>query len=249
MKKLAGKTALVTGASGGLGLEIARALADTGAHVVLHGRRESELARAEQDLKGLGASTSTLVADLVDEQATQFACRAFVERHGGIDFLINNAGARDRRPLQELDRAAFRALLEVNLVAPYDLVRQLAPYMPDGGRVVNITSIAGPIARAGDAGYTAAKGGLDALTRALAADLGARAITVNAVAPGFFATEANAAMAADPAIKDWLSRRTSLGRWGLPNELAGAVVFLCSPEAAFMTGVTLPVDGGYLAHF
>lgn len=247
--KLAGKTALVTGAGKGLGLEIARGLAESGAHVVLHGRKPAELEEAKRTLEAAGAGVSILVADLADEASTAIACRRLVDDRGGIDFLVNNAGARDRRPLDQLDRAAFRALLEVNLVAPFDLVRQLAPHMPDGGRIVNITSIAGPIARAGDPGYIATKGGLDALTKALAAELGHRAITVNAVAPGFFATQANSGLVADPAIAERLAHRTSLGRWGVPKELVGAVVFLCSPEASFITGVTLPVDGGYLAHF
>lgn len=247
--KLAGKTALVTGAGRGLGLEIAHGLAGNGAHVVLHGRKPAELDEAMHALAADGASVSTLVADLADEASTAAACRKLVEQRGSVDILVNNAGVRDRRPLDQLDRAALRALLEVNLVAPFDLVRQLAPHMPDGGRIVNITSIAGPIARAGDPGYIATKGGLDALTKALAAELGHRAITVNAVAPGFFATEANSALVADPGIAERLSHRTSLGRWGVPKELVGAVVFLCSPEASFITGVTLPVDGGYLAHF
>ena len=141
-------------------------------------------------------------------------------------------------------------MLATNLVAPFDLARRAVPLMEARGygRIVNITSIAAEIAR-GDILYTASKGGLAALTRAFAAELGGTGITVNAVAPGYFATEANEEMSNDPGIAQHLERRTSLGRWGDPCEIGGAVAFLASPEASYITGHTLAVDGGYLTHF
>ncbi|MCF4167285.1 SDR family oxidoreductase [Zavarzinia compransoris] len=246
---LDGNIALVTGAARGLGREIALGLARAGALVLVHGRDAASLGPVVAAIEQAGGKAAPLTFDLGDETACDEALETARRDFGPIAILVNNAGARDRRPLQDLDRAAVRALLEIDLVAPFDLCRRLAAHMGAGGRIVNVTSIAGPIARAGDAAYTAAKGGLDALTRALSAELGPRGITVNAVAPGYFATEANAAMVADPGIADWLSRRTSLGRWGRPEEIAGAVVFLASPAAAYVSGQTLAVDGGYLSHF
>lgn len=249
MSDLQGKIALVTGAAGGLGFEIARRLARGGAEVILHGRQVAALDDAAAQLRETGATVSTWVAALDDALALAGACQQLRGRHPRIDCLINNAGMRDRRGIDDLDRDAFRTLLEVDLVAPYDLVRQLLPVLGEGGAIVNITSIAGPVARAGDPAYTAAKGGLEALTRQLAAELGPRGIRVNAVAPGFFATDFNAHLVADAGIAEFLQHRTALGRWGRPEEVAGIVAFLCSAEASYITGTTIPVDGGYLAHF
>ncbi len=243
---LEGKTALVTGATQGLGFEIAKALGQAGARVLLNGRDGPRAEAAAETLRSFG-NVQALAFDVADEAAVAAA----FERLGAeeLDILVNNVGLRDRRSLDEHSLEDVRTLLNVNLVAPFDLSRRAAALMGEGGRIINITSIAGPLSNKGDTPYTIAKGGLEALTRALAAELGERQITVNAIAPGFFATERNEEMVSDPSIDEWLQKRTSLGRWARPQEIGGAAVFLASDAASYVTGHVLFVDGGYAAHF
>lgn len=245
---LDGRIALVTGGAQGLGLEIARGLADAGATVLVAARSAE---RVQQAVATLGEAARPLVLDITDEAAVAAAFDHIERQHGRLDILVNNAGTRNRQAMDALAPEQLRAMMETNLVAPYNLCRHAARLMRGAGygRIVNVSSIAGQVARADDVLYPATKGGLDALTRALAADLGRDGVTVNAIAPGYFATEPNQPMVADAQVAQWLRQRTALGRWGDPAEIAGAVVFLASPAASYITGHVLAVDGGYLSHF
>lgn len=249
---LSGKHALVTGAGAGLGLASARLLARAGAAVWLNGRTQATLEDAAATIAAEGGRAFALAFDVTDEAAAKRAFQRIEAEAGRLDILVNNVGLRDRRALFDADAAAARRLFETNLTAPLELARRAARLMiarGEGGRIVNISSVAGAIANPGDPVYGVSKAGLDGLTRALAAELGPHRINVNGVAPGFFRTDANAQSAADPAIARWLEGRTALGRWGEPEELAPAVLFLASPASSYVTGHVLAVDGGLLAHY
>jgi len=248
MFDLTGQVALVTGAARGLGRAVAAALAGQGATVLLNGRDAAALAAAAGEI---GGGAAALPGDITDPAGRAALFKRIAAEHGRLDILVNNAGARARKALADFAPGDIERVAGTNLFAPFELSRLAAPLMiaQGRGRIVNVASIAGPIARGGDAAYTASKAGLIGLTRALAAELGPHGITVNAIAPGYFATEANTAMVADPEIAAWLKGRTSLGRWGKPQEIGGAAVFLASEAASFVTGHVLVVDGGHVSHF
>jgi gluconate 5-dehydrogenase len=238
---LSGRVALVTGSTRGLGLGIARGMAAAGAVVGINSRdaeRTREIAKAIP-------SAFAAPFDITDLAAAESAIDDIVARHGRLDCLVNNAAVRDRRPLPEITAEDFRRLIETNLVAQYSLSRVAARHMAarGQGRLVFISSMVGPQSFHGDPAYVASKGGLEALMRALAVELGEAGIAANAIAPGFFLTDGNAPFFAQPRIAE-LSRRIPLRRFGRPDELVGAAIFLASDAASYITGQVLTVDAG-----
>ncbi|RWN33386.1 SDR family oxidoreductase [Mesorhizobium sp.] len=243
---LAGRVALVTGGGRGLGFEIARAFADAGAHVVVTGRTAAVLDGAVAAIAKGGGSAEAAVFDVADVAAGRTAIADVRKARGRLDILVNNVGARDRRPLAAFDDDDILDLIRTDLLSAISLSRDAAEIMKAQGygRLISVTSIVGEMARPGDAVYPAAKQGLTGLMRSMAVEYGAHGVISNAVAPGMFATETNAALAEDPHMLSFARQRVPLQRWGRPEEIAGAALFLASDAASFVNGHVLTVDGG-----
>ncbi|HEY9275185.1 SDR family oxidoreductase [Achromobacter sp.] len=248
---LTGQVALVTGSARGLGFCIARALAGCGARVLINGRNAEAVAAAAGELSAAGLDAHPLPFDISDDAAMERAFLDIDRDHRRLDILVNNVGARNRKTLRDTSPAEIRELIDTDMVAGMLLAKFAAERMvrQGSGRLIAITSVVGELARAGDAVYPAAKQGLTGMVRALAAEFGGYGITSNAIAPGTFATETNAEMVADPAVGPRIAERNPMGRWGEPEEIAGAAVFLASPAASYVNGHVLVVDGGLSIQF
>ncbi|MGH8851878.1 MAG: SDR family oxidoreductase [Casimicrobiaceae bacterium] len=243
---LAGKVALVTGAHRGLGFAIARGLAGAGATVVLNGRRIETLEPAARTLAAQGLKAATAVFDVTDRDAIRAAVAAIESEHGRIDILFNNAGIQRRGALADFTQQDWNDIIATNLTAPFVVSQAVLPGMiaRKSGKIVHIASLLSELARPTVVPYTAAKGGVRQLTRGMAVELAPYNIQVNAIAPGYFATEMNRALIDNAEFNAWVCKRTPAGRWGQPDELSGLAVFLASSASSYMTGQMLVVDGG-----
>lgn len=248
---LKGQIAVITGASRGLGFEMARAVAESGARVYMTARGKDQLDASVAKLRGEGLDVHAHAFDLADDAACIAAIRHIGTTEGGLDILVNNAGINAWQPLAEATTAVWDTVMGTNIRGPYLLCREAARFMIDKGygRIVNVGSALAVTGRENVTAYVASKHGLAGMTRALAAELGPKGVTCNMMAPGYFTTEINTTILARPGYERGVSGRVSLGRWGEPEEAGGVIAFMVSKAASYMNGHILVLDGGLTETF
>ncbi len=246
---LAGRTALVTGSSRGLGRAMAEGLAQAGAAVVLNGADAGRLADAASALRAAGHTVHESRFDVTDEAAVTAAFAALDAQSVAVDILVNNAGIQYRKPMLDLATADWQRVIDTNLTSAFVVGREAARRMVarGGGKIINIGSLTSAAARATVAPYTVAKGGIKLLTQAMTAEWAAHNIQANAIGPGYMLTDMNEALVNDAAFNGWVVGRTPARRWGKPGELVGTAVFLASAASDYVNGQIIYVDGGMLA--
>jgi gluconate 5-dehydrogenase len=246
---LSDRVALVTGSARGLGHAMARGLAEAGATVVLNDVVADRLDAAVAAMRADGLDAHAALFDVTDKAQVESGVETVERRIGPIEILVNNVGVQHRAPLEEFPEEAWDRLMEINVKGMFLVGQAVARQMiPRGhGKIVNVSSVNGELARPSIAPYTATKGAVNNLTKGMATEWARHGIQVNAIAPGYFITELTQPLADDPAFDDWLRGRTPARRWGDPSELAGAVVFLASAASSFVNGQVIYVDGGLLA--
>ncbi|WP_150308046.1 SDR family oxidoreductase [Planctomonas psychrotolerans] len=247
---LTGRRALITGSSRGIGRELARGLAQHGASVVVHGRDAGTLDHVRKDIAArTGADVAAITFDVTDADQVDAAIDR-LERDGGpIDILVNNAGIQRRAFFPDFELDDWHDLVATNLTSAFLVGRRVSRGMVErgAGKIINIGSVQSQLGRANIAPYAATKGGIAMLTKGMCADLGPRGIQVNALAPGYFATELTRALVDDVDFSRWVSERTPAGRWGRTEELVGTLVYLASGASDFVNGQVIYVDGGMTA--
>lgn len=245
MGKLDGKVAVITGASRGIGAAVARRLASEGARVAInYAHSEQAAVQVAAAIRAAGGEALLVRADVTQEPQVQQLFEQVQERFGRLDILVNNAGLLEQRPVAELDYAHFQRLFDTNVWGMALCCKHAAPRLQTGGRVVNLSSILARTPFSGTGLYAASKAAVESLTRVLASELGARSITVNAVAPGLVETEM-AQQAMPPEVHAHLARLTPLGRNGQPTDVADLVAFLASEDSHWLTGQALSTSGGF----
>ena len=249
MFSLAGRRALVTGSSRGIGLAIARAYAQAGADIILNGRNQETLGEAAQTLASEGATVKALAFDVTSEDSVEEAIGYAEAELGPIDILDNNAGMQHRVPLEDFPLEKFRQVIDTNLTSAFLVGKAVAKGMiaRRHGKIINICSVMSALARPSIAPYAASKAAIANLTRGMAVDWAKHGLNINGIAPGYISTEMNEALLANAEFTGWVEGRTPMGRWGDPSELGGAAVFLASEAATFINGHILYVDGGFTA--
>ncbi|HTL41042.1 MAG TPA: SDR family oxidoreductase [Pseudolysinimonas sp.] len=245
---VAGTTALVTGSTRGIGRALAEGLAQAGARVVIHGRDQSAIDRVRAELEQTGATTLGASFDVTDPDAV-VAGIAAIEDEAPLGILVNNAGMQRRAPFLDFTVADWNELVATNLTSAFLVGQAVARGMVarGSGKIINIGSVQSRLGRPGITPYAATKGGIAMLTRGMCADLAGSGIQVNALAPGYFATELTQALVDDPEFSAWVAKRTPAGRWGETRELVGTLLFLASPASDFVNGQVIFVDGGMTA--
>mgnify|MGYP000333178753 FL=1 len=246
---LAGKTALITGSSRGLGRAFAEGLAAAGATVILNGTNSERLSQACKEMSDAGMKVDMSLFDVTDEAAIKAAFDRFDAAGTQIDILINNAGIQFRKPMLELDTADWQRVIDTNLTSAFMIGREAAKRMVKRGhgKIVNIGSLTSELARATVAPYTVAKGGIKMLTKAMAAEWGEHGLQANAIGPGYMLTDMNAALTSNPEFDAWVKARTPARRWGRPDELIGTAIYLCSDASNYVNGQIIYADGGMIS--
>jgi gluconate 5-dehydrogenase len=241
------KVALVTGASRGLGWAMAESLARAGAHVVLNARDPVALQARVAALHAQGLSGEAAAFDVTDTAAAQACMADIAARHARLDILVANAGINHRAPITEFELADFQRVMNTNLTSVWVLCKAAAVQMiaRRQGRIIMTGSMSAINARPTVSAYVASKGAVHSLTRQLAVELAPSGITVNCIAPGFFATEMNTPLLENAEFNQWVCQRTPAGRWGRLDEIGPAAVFLASDEASYVSGLIMTVDGGF----